>query len=160
MQDVRINGVHHIGMSVPDLDRARSFYVDLLGMKELFNNGWAGSAQMDRLTRLRGSAARVMMLAAGNLYVEMFEYASPPPSPVTTERGVNEYGYTHLCMDVDDTDAIHARLAAAGIDFHCDPISASGVRTVYGRDPFGNVIELQQVVTEDVVQRLPTVVTR
>lgn len=152
----RINGIHHIGMSVPSLDAARAFYVDMLGFTELGSGGgWSGSPQMDRLTRLSGSAAKMMFLSAGNTYIEMFEFASPAPAQTETERGVNEYGYTHLCFDVDDTAAIHARLTAAGIDFHCDPIDSSGVRTVYGRDPFGNVIELQQIVTEEVVRRIP-----
>ena len=152
----RINGIHHIGMSVPSLDAARAFYVDMLGLTELGRgSGWADSEQMDRLTRLLGSAAKMMFLSAGNTYIEMFEFSAPRPSVPENERGVNEYGYTHLCFDVDDTAAIHARLAAAGIDFHCDPISSSGVRTVYGRDPFGNVIELQQILEEGVVQRIP-----
>lgn len=151
----RINGIHHIGMSVPSLEAARAFYVDVLGFEELGSGGWSGSEQMDRLTRLRGTAAKMMFLAAGNTYIEMFEFASPRPVTPDCERGVNEYGFTHLCFDVDDTAAIHGRLAAAGIDFHCDPIDSSGVRTVYGRDPFGNVIELQQIVTEGVVKRIP-----
>lgn len=151
----RINGIHHVGMSVPNLESARAFYVDLLGLEELGSGGWSASAQMDRLTRLHGTSARMMFLAAGNIYIEMFEFAAPRPAASQAERGVNEYGFTHLCFDVDDTAAIHARLAAAGVDFHCDPIDSSGVRTVYGRDPFGNVIELQQIVTEDVVRRVP-----
>ncbi|MBV9843109.1 MAG: VOC family protein [Sphingomonadaceae bacterium] len=161
MSGTAINGIHHVGMSVPSLERARAFYVDLLGMTELgAHGGWRDSAQMDRLTRLQGTAARMMFLAAGNLFLEMFEYSAPPPPPIIHERGVHEYGFTHLCIDVNDTDAIHARLTAAGMDFHCDPISASGVRTVYGRDPFGNVIELQQIVTEDVVKRVPALAGR
>jgi catechol 2,3-dioxygenase-like lactoylglutathione lyase family enzyme len=151
----RVNGIHHVGMSVPCLDRARAFYVDMLGLKEVGCSAWADSEQMDRLTRLRGTAAKMMFLAAANIYIEMFEYASPAPVPATSERGVNELGFTHLCFDVEDTMAIHATLTAAGIDFHCNPIDSSGVRTVYGRDPFGNVIELQQIVTEGVVQKIP-----
>lgn len=153
-----INGVHHVGMSVPSLDAARRFYVDLLGLAELgHSDGWSGSEQMDRLTRLRGSAARMMFLAAGNTYFEMFEFTSPPqPRRPEGERGVHEWGFAHICLDVDDVMEIHARLTAAGMDFHCDPISSSGVRTVYGRDPFGNVIELQQIVTEGIVQRIPS----
>ena len=151
----RINGIHHVGMSVPSLESARTFYVDLLGFEELGSGGWSDSAQMDRLTRLHGTSARMMFLAAANIYIEMFEFATPRPAVSGAERGVNEYGFTHLCFDVDDTAAIHARLAAAGVDFHCDPIDSSGVRTVYGRDPFGNVIELQQIVTEGVVRCIP-----
>lgn len=151
----QINGVHHIGMSVPSLDAARAFYVGLLGLEELSNSNWTDSPVIDRLLRLSGTTGKLMFLATGNTYIEVFEFAAPASVPLTGERPVNAFGFTHLCLDVDDTDAIHARLKAAGMDFHCDPISASGVRTVYGRDPFGNVIELQQVVEEGMVPRIP-----
>ena len=38
----------------------------------------------------------------------------------------------------------------------CAPIATAGVKAVYGRDPFGNVIELQQIVAEGTMPRLPS----
>jgi hypothetical protein len=43
------------------------------------------------------------------------------------------------------------------MEFHNEPIGTHGVKVVYGRDPFGNVIELQQIVDEGgTMKPLPT----
>ena len=152
---ISINGIHHVGMSVPDIDRARDFYVDLLGFEEVNRVEWGGSDEVDAIMRLRGSSGRVMVLCTANAFIEMFEFATPVPDKLAGERAVNQYGFTHLCLDVSDTDAAHARLVAAGMDFHCKPIGTAGVKAVYGRDPFGNVLELQQIIDEGTMRRLP-----
>jgi len=55
---------------------------------------------------------------------------------------------------VTDLDAEYARLKAAGMTFHCPPQSIGmDVRTTYGRDPDGNVIELQEVLSARVQSR-------
>src|SRR5581483_10206103 len=150
-----INGIHHVGMSVPDLDHARDFYVGQLGFEEVNRVEWGGAEEVDRIMRLRGSSGRVMVLRMGNAFIEMFEFAAPAPAPQNGERPVNDYGFTHLCLDVSDVDSLYARLHAAGMDFHCTPIGTAGVKAVYGRDPFGNVIELQEIVDESIMRRLP-----
>jgi catechol 2,3-dioxygenase-like lactoylglutathione lyase family enzyme len=154
-QPISINGIHHIGMSVPDLERARDFYVGQLGLVEVNRIVWGGAAEVDAIMRLRGSSGKVMILRSANAFIEMFEFAMPIPDRAEGERGVNQYGFTHLCLDVDDTEAAYARLLAAGMDFHCTPIGTAGVKAVYGRDPFGNVVELQQIVADGTMPRLP-----
>ena len=145
-----IRGVHHTAISTPDLYRALAFYRDLLGLRVVFDFAWPiGTETADRITGLHDSAARVVMLQAGNAFIELFQYASPAPRPGDPRRSVADHGITHFCLDVKDLDAEYARLAAAGMTFHCPPQDAGpGVRTTYGRDPDGNVIELQEV-TDD-----------
>jgi predicted enzyme related to lactoylglutathione lyase len=68
------------------------------------------------------------------------------------------HGITHVCLDVTDLDAEYARLKAAGMTFHCPPQAIGmDVRTTYGRDPDGNVIELQEVLSAEspIALRLP-----
>jgi catechol 2,3-dioxygenase-like lactoylglutathione lyase family enzyme len=78
--------------------------------------------------------------------VELFEYRSPRPRPGDADRPVNDHGLTHLCIDVVDVDAEYERLEAAGMRFHCPPQDLGpDVRTTYGRDPDGNVIEIQEI---------------
>ncbi|HTJ63584.1 MAG TPA: VOC family protein [Alphaproteobacteria bacterium] len=151
----RINGLHHVALSVPDLDQARDFYVGLLGFEEGPSGSWEpGTAMNDRIMRLTGSSGRAMFVKAGNVFLEFFEFASPAPAPLVRDRPVCNYGYTHMALDVTDLAAIHARLSAAGMDFHTDPLSGYGVTTTYGRDPFGNVIELQEIHDEGYVKRV------
>jgi catechol 2,3-dioxygenase-like lactoylglutathione lyase family enzyme len=151
----RINGVHHIALSVPDLDKAREFYVGLLGFEEGPAGSWElGTAMNDRIMRLKNSSGRAMFVRAGNIFLEFFEFVTPKPAPLEPDRPVCNYGYTHLALDVTDLAAVHARLAAAGMDFHTTPLTGYGVSTTYGRDPFGNVIELQEIHSEEHVKRV------
>ena len=151
----RINGVHHVALSVPDLDKAREFYVEILGFEEGAGGSWQqGTAMTDRMMRLENTSGRILFVRAGNIFLEFFEFATPRPAPLDQDRPVCNYGYTHIALDVTDLAAIHARLAAAGMDFHTAPLNGYGVNATYGRDPFGNVIELQEILTEVNVPRL------
>jgi len=154
---MRPNGVHHIAMSVPDLDQARAFYVGLLGLEEVWDMAWANSPRMDTITALTGSAGRMIFLDAGDLLLEVFEFQSPPPEQVRPPGTMHHFGFTHICFDVADARAEHARLSAAGVKFLSEPQDSSNVCTLYGMDPFGNVFELQQIKGE---AKLPSKVGR
>ena len=151
-----IQGVHHIAVAVPDLALARKFYIELLGAEEISALEWrAGNAMIDAIVGLRDSAAKQFIARLGNLYIEPFEYLAPLPAPQDPARGVHQYGYTHFCLQVDDIMAVHAKMVAAGIDFHTPPDpnhivtapdgSRSGYCATYGRDFFGNVFELIEI---------------
>jgi catechol 2,3-dioxygenase-like lactoylglutathione lyase family enzyme len=142
-----IRGIHHTAISTGNLERALGFYRDLLGFEVISEFAWpAGSELADQITGLEGSSAKAAMLRAGNAHIELFEYGSPPPRPGDEARPVNDHGITHICVDVVDVDAEYERLVAAGMRFHCPPqYLGPDVRTTYGRDPDGNVIELQEI---------------
>ncbi|HEX3782475.1 MAG TPA: VOC family protein [Pseudonocardiaceae bacterium] len=142
-----IRGLHHVAVATRDLDRLLPFYRDLLHWEVVTDWGWpAGTTAADRVTALPDSAARSVMLRKGNAYLELFQYTAPEPGPGDPNRRVCDPGITHLCLDVTEVDAEYDRLLAAGMVFHCPPQDvAPGVRTTYGRDPDGNVVELQQV---------------
>jgi catechol 2,3-dioxygenase-like lactoylglutathione lyase family enzyme len=87
------------------------------------------------------------MLHAGNLFIELFEFHSPAPRDI--DRGMNDFGVTHFSFEVENVHEAFATLKAHGIQWHSDPIDAGdGYLMTYGRDPFGNVIEIQQVPEE------------
>ena len=142
-----IRGIHHTAISTGDLQRSLAFYRDLLGFETVFEAGWPVGAEVaDNITGLSGSSAQVAMLRAGNSFIELFQYASPAASPGDPDRPVCDHGITHICLDVTDVDAEYERLTAAGMRFHCPPQDLGGARTTYGRDPDGNVVEIQEIV--------------
>ncbi len=141
-----IHGINHVAISTPDIERLRAFYTDLLGFEEVFRLNWdVGHRELDAITGLRDSSARIVMLKCGNACIELFEYATPEPKAGDANRPVNDHGITHLCLEVSDIEAEHARLEAAGMRFHCAPQALGDIRATYGRDPDGNVVELLQV---------------
>jgi catechol 2,3-dioxygenase-like lactoylglutathione lyase family enzyme len=147
-----IRGVHHVAISTADLDRLAAFYTELFGFETVMTTSWRDRPIIDEILGLHGSAARQVMLKSGNAFIEIFEYESPPGDAGPAERTAADRGYTHFCIDVQDIDAEYERLSAAGMRFHCPPPQLSGgrVRATYGRDPDGNIVELQEVVDTDI----------
>ena len=145
-----IRGIHHTAISTGDIERALGFYRDLLGFEVVFEFGWPkGTDQADQITGLDGSASKIAMLRAGNAYLELFQYEAPPPRPGDPERPVCDHGITHIALDVCDIDAEYQRLSAAGMRFHCPPLDMGIAKATYGRDPDGNVVELQEILAAD-----------
>jgi glyoxylase I family protein len=147
-----IRGVHHVAISTPDLARIVAFYRDVIGAEVVYEGGWeAGSEVIDTIVGLPNSHAKQAMLKLGNAYLEFFEYVTPQGAAKDPEYGVNDHGYTHFCLDVKDIDAEYARLSAAGVAFNCPPPKFEGgpIRATYGRDPDGNVLELQEIFDVD-----------
>lgn len=142
-----IRGVHHVALSTADLARLQAFYCDLLGFREITRASWHGDqGKIDRVMDLPETAATTVMLELGPLCVELFQFAAPAqPSKADGERPVHKHGITHLCFDVDDVDTEYRRLSAAGVRFHTPPQDFGVAKATYGRDPDGNVFELQQL---------------
>jgi len=139
-------GIHHIGISVPSLSAAKAFYVDKLGFTLLDESHFPPSEEGDKVLRLNQADSHVLMLRAGNLFLEVFEFQHPEPA-VQHDRPVSDHGYTHFAMEVEDVHKAYDYLQAAGVQWHHTPIEAGeGYLMTYGRDPFGNVIEIQQLV--------------
>ena len=148
-----IRGIHHVAISTPNLDRLAAFYTDVIGFTPVMETAWADRPLVDRMIGgYDRSAARQVMLQAGNAHLELFEYSSPTPTPANPSRTPADHGYTHFCLDVIDIDAEYERLAAHGVAFNSAPPTVeemggvARLRAIYGRDPDGNIIELQEVL--------------
>jgi len=140
-----IRGIHHVAVHVRDLDRMIAFYRDAFGF-ELVGEpfAWEENAFIDRIVAVNGSAARGAMLRAGTCYMELFQYSKPAPRH---DGPLDPYdrGYTHFCVDCTDIDEEYTRLKGLGMTFpEPAPIDVGHVKTLYGRDPEGNLIEIQQ----------------
>ncbi len=148
-----ILGANHVALSVPDLDKGVAFYCDQLGFKRMFGFGWVNgddlSGPVSTVIGAEGTSCNAAMLSCGNLLLEMFHFTGgdrQPPQPQDPKRPVIDHGITHLCLAVKDVQGEYERLVAAGMEFFSEPTTlVPGITTVYGRDPFGNVIELEEV---------------
>ncbi len=136
-----IKGVHHVGLSVANLDRSLAFYRDMLGVALLGEGRFQGEAY-ENITGLKGASGRMAMLRVGNLHIEMFEYEHPRGSKKDLMHPVADLGFNHLCFEVEDVHKEYKRLIHAGVTFHCSPQLFGKAKATYGRDPDGNVFEL------------------
>jgi glyoxylase I family protein len=153
-----IRGIHHIAVHVRDLERMIRFYRDAFGFEVVGEEfSWRDNTLLDQLLDVPGSAARGAMLRAGSCYMELFEFSAPQPVSTRPLRPFDK-GYTHFCVDVTDIESEYQRLHALGMTFgHPHPVDAGHVKSVYGRDPEGNVIEIQETSTDCAfrIDRLP-----
>jgi len=138
-------GIHHVGIHVHDMDRMIQFYKDAFGFEvvgEKFH--LRDSADLDTVIATAGADVAGIMLKAGNSYIELFRFNSPDPVSGDPKLAVDK-GYTHFCVDTDDIEADMPRLRAAGMDFRGrDPVDCGAFKALYGWDPEGNIIEIQQ----------------
>ena len=144
-----IRGIHHVAVNTADLDRLYRFYVDVIGFKPTIDEyRWKNEPEIDRLIGLKHSVARTRMLKAGNCYFELFEYEAPAARDTAPLRPC-DHGYTHFSLDVTDIEAEHKRLVAAGMEFFDERLGGGGdLIALYGKDPDGNIIEIQQTSPE------------
>jgi catechol 2,3-dioxygenase-like lactoylglutathione lyase family enzyme len=139
----RVRGIHHVGITVADLDRSLRFYRDLLGMRVI---GLSVEA-VGSIVGMPGASARIADLdAGGGQLLELIDYGSAPAD--AAPRGPDAVGSCHVSIQVDDLSGALARLASAGHRpmGEVTELSLGGVwegcTIAYLRDPDGVVIEL------------------
>jgi len=140
-----IRGIHHVAVHVHDMDRMIKFYKDAFGFEVVGEEfSWRDSEMIDKIVDVPNSAARGAMLRAGTCYIEMFQYSEPAPVSASPLQAFDK-GYTHFCVDVTEIEKEYERLRGLGMTFNQPgPFDVGHVKSIYGRDPEGNLIELQQ----------------
>lgn len=110
-------GVHHVSINVDNVESARHFYTDVLGLTE----------RDDRPDFGFGGA----WLQAGGQQVHLIE------APMPESRG------QHFALAVEDLAGTVAELRGRGIEVS-DPVPVGPGLQSFLRDPAGNQVELQQ----------------
>jgi len=145
-----MRGIDHIGFTVPDLDEAEDFLVNVLGATYIYTLGAKRDDEGDWMTRQIGVSPRTVIeeirfyrLGNGS-NLEVFKYSVPEgqaPQPKNSDIGGH-----HLALYVDDMDEAIAYLKSKGVEVMGDPIpsagAAAGQRWIYFRAPWGMQFEL------------------
>ena len=153
-----MKGMHHVGITVKDLDSSIRFYHDLLGLE--FRNEpspWFEGEGLGEAVGAPGASLRQVSLRLGDTTLELLEYKSPP-SETTVPLRSNNLGASHVAFLVDDIEQAKEHLEAKGITFfsavnRVDEGVLAGWRWVYFSDPDGYPLELVQVAYENVEDR-------
>ncbi len=144
-----LRGVDHVGITVPDIEQATAFFVDVLGCELLYEREPPGDdSPRDRLGVPAGSRIQVVrfLRCAEGANVELFEFYSPDqredfPRP-------SDFGIQHVAFYVDDLDAAteHLRRHGASVLSGPNPLpgpeAGEGNRFIYARTPWGMTLEL------------------
>jgi len=138
--------VTHVGVCVTSLSRSLEFYRDVLGFTYLSEIHVAGEPS-DTLLSLKNVDLRAAYLERDGLRIELLEYQSPKSPAADRPRTMNELGFTHLSIRVDDLAALVGTLRSRGVaivDTTRIDIPAFGAAAVMVEDPDGLKIELVQ----------------
>jgi catechol 2,3-dioxygenase-like lactoylglutathione lyase family enzyme len=136
-----IHSVHHVALTVSDLESSERFY-EALGFSPERRIRFDSPAAA-RVTGVPGARLHMAFLALGGFRLELIQYSPPGIQEVPA---INDLGSAHICFQVDQIDRVYSRLTARGLRFtsspHHDP---SGVSMTYFSDPDGNRLELLEI---------------
>lgn len=144
-----VRRVNHTGMSVSDMERSLRFYRDTLGLRLVFDMDVAQHAGLDEVVGMAGSVGRVVFLRAGDTILELWCYGAPAGRPLAQDHRPADRGFTHVAFEVDDVDATHRQVVAAGYEANSAPVDLGLHKTCYVRGPDGEFVELLEDRTDD-----------
>ena len=112
-------GMHHIGITVPDIEEGIAFFQAVFGAVDVFRTGAfdVEEAFMERkLGALSTSNIKdlVFLKCGMGTSVELFEYSGDNGAGATLRS--SEVGGMHLCFEVDDVHMAKKRLVELGVD--------------------------------------------
>lgn len=138
-----IVGIHHVAIGVPDFQKGLEFYRDVLGFEVVSQGQISDNEAANRAVGLDEIRAEVAMLKAPNAYIELWQYSNPAPED--HRQRPSDYGYPHFALQVTDMQQEYERMRAAGMEFVGEPVDLGSSSAIYGKDPFGNVIEIYEI---------------
>lgn len=141
-----MTGLHHVGLTVYDIEASIVFYCALLDCRVLERSHGSGP-ELETLTAIAGAQVLTADLAipAGGI-IELVQYLAPAGARLAQER--HQPGHTHVAFVVDSVDAARDRLTALGFPPAAPPVTIvepgsawDGARVMYALDPDGRTIE-------------------
>jgi len=144
-----LRGTEHIGFTVPDLDEAERFFVDVIGCERIYSLGpfqhdddWMAE-RLNVHPRAVMRELRFFRCKTGPNF-EIFQYETPEPQAPQPRN--SDIGGHHLAFYVDDLDAAVEYLRGHGVRILGEPTASSshseGQRWVYFLTPWGMQLEL------------------
>jgi catechol 2,3-dioxygenase-like lactoylglutathione lyase family enzyme len=150
--NLNVLGVHHVGITVSDLERSIAFYTKF-GFQLLFSPLSYSGKQLDKALDVEGAKLRSALLKASDgTMVEMLQYLEPKGR---LHKGRNyDTGKLHIAFRVPDIERAVAEFKKT-VHFNSKPMSEDegplkGIKFVYFVDPDGITLEFFQESTESV----------
>lgn len=148
-QNVGIIGIDHVGINVPNLEKAVAFFTDVLKFTPVtqlgpvsLDDNWKKNNYMQLGT---GAVTIKMILAGTGANIELFEYQNNQGNQ--QQPGGDDIGATHIAFYTNDITAGVAYLKSKGVKVLGDPFlmpsgDTEGESWVYFETPWGSKMEL------------------
>ena len=156
--------VHHVAITVTDLDRSVAFYQDILGLR-LTIHTTVSDPEHDQYLRLPpGTSAEVAILQSGANTVgevELIQWSFPTNAPpASPPKRPGDPGPFALAFEVtgEDLATVCKRMREQQVPFWSDPITShiegyGDIRAVVCEDPDGTMIELLTLPSREEILR-------
>jgi catechol 2,3-dioxygenase-like lactoylglutathione lyase family enzyme len=156
-----VRALGHVGVSVPDLDRAIEWYGDVLGFDLLVgpeeidaDDGHPGLAAKDVFGAAFQRVRMAHLVTANGVGIELFRFVEPPAERREDNFEFAKSGFFHICVVERDIARFVARIVATGGRLRSerlwDAFPGEPYRWCYCEDPFGNIIEVHTHTDERV----------
>lgn len=152
--------LHHVVVSVTDLQRSIAFYRDVLGFRQTLESPVDGNDEYLHLPA--GTGGTMTMLAADERtlgMIELIQWEVPGGVPATPAKRPGDPGVCMLALEVNDEtlEQVCERLAEHGVALYSPitPVELEGYprfHTLLIEDPDGLLIELIQLPTREEVR--------
>ena len=130
---------NHVGIRVPDYDSAIKWYTEKLDFRVIHEWPYADE-KLAYLAPANTNAFWVEILAGGKL--------NPVVKYSDLGKSLEEAGFHHICMDVTSVDKTVTELKKRGVTIVGETfyLPAINRKLAFFQDPWGNMIELAEVV--------------
>lgn len=115
-----IRGLEHVAVASPEPPKLAKWYVDTLGFV------------------INYESPRTTFVKAPN--GSMIEIITAEGDRI--EQTMKQPGLRHMALEVDQFEATYETLRTKGVEFIDEPAEKKGVKTVFFKDPEGNILHL------------------
>jgi len=132
---------HHVAVRTPSLEEAKDFYVRKLDFRVVAEWSYADE-----------QLAYLAPPTDDHFYIEVLGGGNTLPIEARPHTGLGDSlkyrGYHHFCLTVTSVDDTLATLRSRGVKIVTEPfvLSAISRRLAFFCDPFGNLVELAEVL--------------
>lgn len=132
---------HHVAVRTPDLETAKRWYVEKLDFRVVAEWDYADE-----------KLAYLAPATDDHFYIEILGGGEPSPREVRPYTDLADSlayrGYHHFCLNVASVDGTVAILRERGVTIVTEPFALPAIsrRLAFFCDPFGNLIELAEVL--------------
>ena len=123
----KLEGIDHVALSVPDVERSAAWYIDVLGFEPLYPGMWDGVP---------------VFVGKGTTGIALFPRQERADSASSTQDQSNKLDMLHLAMRADRKNFLAAQedLKKRGIAFEFADHEIS--HSIYFRNPDGHRLEI------------------
>lgn len=151
---MRVERIHHTGITVSNINRTIKFYRSVFGAELLYAGDSATQGvplkEFQNVVGIKGARLKFAFLRVGDTFIELISYVSPKGAHFHLKH--NDIGAPHIAFKVKNVDAACSSLLKQGLRPLHPPVVVMakrrtwtrGWKFTYFKGPDGEYIELFQ----------------